>query len=561
MRAFLITTIYCFILWVPSISRAQHGYWQWAHTGADQGLSETNKVATDNVGNVYATGSFTGEIKLGSTTLVSSGKADVFIAKYDPAGKVLWARSLGGPEEDAGVGIAVDTSGNIYVTGSYVDTLTDGNIVIKGFGSKDIFLAKYNSIGGMSWIKRAGGVYEENVADVCIDNQEHIIICGTFGTYPASPTPDTALAYFENDTLFAYKGTELFIVKYDYSGNVLWSKALGGENNTGIVGSINVDKYDNITIGGAFSNYLVLDHITLISNAVGFVVSDMFVAKLNSVGQVIWAHNVSGNKSWGQQTGGAIWWGYVACNDAGDVYITGSYLDCDMIFPTVTLKSTGSSNIYIAKYSASGTFQWAKKPFDAFSFAWGITATDKDEVYITGDFKNVVAIGNNTLISAGADDVFIGKYDANGNDIWGVSGGGEGRDYSRSIATGKDGRLYIGGGFNSGAATFGSHFISSGNDYNMFVAAYHGFPTGVSDNAVAAAFSVYPNPVYEHLIVEGAAQGTIVQLFNVMGQEVLHATITKHTETFSTAQLLPGMYFLTLTDAQGNKETRRIVKQ
>ncbi len=95
----------------------------------------------------------------------------------------------------------------------------------------------------------------------------------------------------------------------------------------------------------------------------------------------------------------------------------------------------------------------------------------------------------------------------------------------------------------------------------MFVAAYHGFPTGISGNSVAADFSVYPNPVDEQLFVESTVQGATVQLFNVMGQEVLHAIITKHTETFSTAQLLPGMYVLTLTDAQGNKETRLIVKQ
>lgn len=89
-----------------------------------------------------------------------------------------------------------------------------------------------------------------------------------------------------------------------------------------------------------------------------------------------------------------------------------------------------------------------------------------------------------------------------------------------------------------------------------------GRPTNISTKITTLSdVKVYPNPTDKHLVIEGASQGTTVQLFNLVGQQVWQSGITKRMETINTSQLLPGVYILSLTDVQGNKETRRIVKR
>ena len=91
-----------------------------------------------------------------------------------------------------------------------------------------------------------------------------------------------------------------------------------------------------------------------------------------------------------------------------------------------------------------------------------------------------------------------------------------------------------------------------------------GRPTGFGNKMAAKNVSdikVYPNPTDKHLIIEGAANGTVVQLLNVMGQEVYKGIANQQMTTVNTSQLVPGVYILNLTDIKGNKDTRRIVKQ
>lgn len=140
-------------------------------------------VSVDLAGNSYVTGEFEDSGMFGATTHNSKGKLDIFVAKLDPSGKFLWAKS-GGRAVDHGAGIAVDKSGNSYVTGSfsYLGDATFGSIKANGNGISNIFVAKVDTKGNYLWVKSAGGANRRNYGrGIVRDCAGNIYVTGDFG--------------------------------------------------------------------------------------------------------------------------------------------------------------------------------------------------------------------------------------------------------------------------------------------------------------------------------------------------------------------------------------------
>ncbi len=142
----------------------------WAVKGGGTGTDEPNAITTDDSGNVYVTGFFTGTATFGAATLVSTGGRDVFVVKYNATGVVQWARRGGSVGNEAGNGIAVDASRNIYITGSYSDSTKFGSLAkLTPAGESDIFLVQYNSSGTEQWSKSIGGVGSDISSGIAVD--------------------------------------------------------------------------------------------------------------------------------------------------------------------------------------------------------------------------------------------------------------------------------------------------------------------------------------------------------------------------------------------------------
>jgi len=140
-----------------SITHAQDFVWakQMGGTRFDYGEA----VAVDSSGNTYATGIFEGTSTFGSSILNSAGFQDIFVEKLAPDGAVQWAKRMGGTlSNDEGHGIAVDASGNVYVTGRFAATADFGPYVLTSAGnSYDGFVVKLDPNGAVQWAKRMGG--------------------------------------------------------------------------------------------------------------------------------------------------------------------------------------------------------------------------------------------------------------------------------------------------------------------------------------------------------------------------------------------------------------------
>ena len=184
-----ITTIILII--VVSINAiAQAPSWVWAKSAGNMWYEEGAAIALDASGNTYITGFYSEfnptpyTISFGVATVTSVLGNDMFVAKYDPLGALVWVRSAGGSGDDRGKGIAVDASGNVYVTGQFSSSsMVLDTITISTTAGNDAFIAKYNSSGDILWAKKAGGSDDDRANAVSVDASGNSYVAGFFQTF------------------------------------------------------------------------------------------------------------------------------------------------------------------------------------------------------------------------------------------------------------------------------------------------------------------------------------------------------------------------------------------
>jgi hypothetical protein len=295
-------------------------------------------ISTDLIGNIYLTGSFSSPtLTIGSTVLTNVGNGwDVFIAKYDSSGNAIWAKSAGGNWDIHSTSITTDMNCNVYITGYFHNSASFDSIILTSSGYSDIFIAKYNSSGDVLWAKSAGGSISECANSITTDNVGYIYITGVF--YSHQITFDSITV-----TNTDIENCDIFIAKYNSSGNVIWAKSAGGGNNDASH-DISTDADGNVYITGAFwSPQITFDSIMLTN--MGY--DNCYIAKYDSSGNIQWAKRPDGD--------GASASGIVTVLNS-NVYITGSFTGL-LIFGDDTLINNPlySPDVFVAKLSGSGS--------------------------------------------------------------------------------------------------------------------------------------------------------------------------------------------------------------
>jgi hypothetical protein len=185
-------------------------------------------VAMDAVGNVFITGLFEGSVDFGGGTLVGSGSADIFLAKYDAGGNHLWSKWFGGSAYDFGSSVAVDGSGNVVVGGAFQGSVDFGESL--SAGSYDGFVARYAPNGSHLWSQRFGGIDIDQAGDVAVDGLGNMYVCGSF----------RATVNLGGGNLISAGVDDVLLAKYGANGLHLWSDRYGGVGSD-VANSIAVD--------------------------------------------------------------------------------------------------------------------------------------------------------------------------------------------------------------------------------------------------------------------------------------------------------------------------------
>ena len=524
---------------------AQTSNWLWV-TGGCGAEDYGNSISLDSNGNCYVTGYFKPPfIYLGNDTLTGSTSYNFrfYIVKYDNSGNELWAKTVGGNCNSWGTGIKTDAHGNCYVTGYFDNSaiIIFGSDTLSSAGSSgplNFFIAKYDSLGNVLWAKTANGTINQSMGNgpsINIDVNGNVYVTGTFGNNPIINT-----ITFSNVILTGFGKSDIFIVKYDSSGNVLWAKCVGGSNNDFGTG-ISLDANGNSYITGYFgSTTLAFDSITVTNNSNGN--SIIFVAKYDSLGNVIWAKS-SGTYSCLKPS--------ISIDANGNSYITGFFNTNYAVFGNITLTNVCDESIFIVKFDSLGNVVWAKSAGGVSTDsdeAHSIITDAKGNSYVTGFFQGMLTFGNTAVLtSTGSLDIFVAKYDSSGNVLWVQKAGGDDNDVGNGISIDANGNSYITGYCYSSYAIFGnSGWANCGNTNNsiVFVAKLKNVTIGITEvNNLANKVNVFPNPTNGCFILSVPPETKEIHILNSLGQIMENVTVDNQT-ILNFEIIKSGIYFI-----------------
>ncbi|HTN85002.1 MAG TPA: hypothetical protein VL242_14990 [Sorangium sp.] len=201
-------------------------------------------VASDREGGVVATGTFNGSADFGTGPKTSAGGTDMFIVKYDSSGVPLWCNTYGDAANQSGYATAVDSTGNVFVIGYFLGSMTFGADELHSEGGYDVFVGKLDGDGVPVWGKRFGGAGDEFGAHVAIDSEDNVVVTGSF----AGPMD------LGGGALTRSTGSDIFIAKLDgMTGDHLWSHSAGGTYNE-FGNAVAVDDLDHTIMTGGFGS-------------------------------------------------------------------------------------------------------------------------------------------------------------------------------------------------------------------------------------------------------------------------------------------------------------------
>ena len=467
-------------LYLSNSMRAQDPTFEWATSIGSTEYDISWSITTDASGNVYTTGEFRDTADLdhgpGINNIISNGARDIFIQKLDANGNLIWAKGIGSIGDEIGRSITTDALGNVYVTGIFTGSPVDfdpgpGTKWLYSNGGYDAFILKLDSNGNFVWAKSIGSTLSQFGNSITTDALGNVYTTGIFNnTVDFDPGPGTF-------NLTA-AGVHTFIQKLDANGDFIWAIDMGlYDIITNIYDrpSIAIDPSGNIYTTGHFEDTVDLDPGPGVSNFISKGFYDIFIQKLDTDGNFLWAKQMGGSNS---DVGRSI-----TTDASGNVYTTGYFhytVDFDPGVGTFNLTTAGSnhnSDIFIQKLDANGNFIWAKNLGSTSSdIGFSITTDASENVYTTGYFMQTTDFdpgpGVSNLISSGNQDIFIQKLDANGDFIWAKGMGSIGLDYGYSIITDASGNVYTTGHFTTttdfdpGPGTFN---LTSNGTWDCFI--------------------------------------------------------------------------------------------
>jgi len=387
-----------------------------------------NSVAIDASGNIYIAGGIESKsLTLGSVILKKPTKLYNcnFLAKFDANGNALWAIS-----DTIGYinSLVLDASQNIYVAGRLNDR---------------VYIAKYNTNGNKLWSKSPGGddtKATDAATKIVLDGLGNIYVTGLF----------KSKITFDSTILLNERSTEIFLVKYDNNGNLIWAirpffSKKGGLDGLNYLHSIAVDNSGNVLATGVFySNTIAFGSTILTNNTTGLMNgATIFLAKYDAKGNVIWAKSAGGKKSDFPYS--------VAVDASENVYIAGSFKSDIINIDSTTLtkgnKNPGHGNAFIAKYDKNGNVLWAKGvEGDLNDKEKSIIVDISVNIFMTGLFSSKnLSFGSTTLTNTKSNvfDAFLAKYDGNGNVLWAKNTGGVSNDVAETISLNASGNPYL----------------------------------------------------------------------------------------------------------------------
>ena len=368
-------------------------------------------VAIDSSDNIYITGTSQGTNLFGKNA-TSGTTDDIFVAKLNSSGVVQWVYTAGGTGRDRGRKIALDSSGNIYVVGYYQNTVDFGGGNVTSNGSWDAFILKLNSSGTFQWVKSYGGSTGNDLGrDVVVDSNDNVIMLGTFRGTVNFDSGDGGgeVNYTSNDY-------DVFLIRLNSSG--IWQSVWRTENSGSADGRALAIDSNNVTyLTGSFSGTVKFgDDTYTAANS-----NDLFIHKIDTYTLGALQPTYTSNIDTTQKAKG------ISVDSSGNIYATGTFQNT-VNFGGGNITTSGK-DIYLLKLNSSLAFQWVKRFATddgeaGQAFGTAIAIDDDGNVYSVGQIGGNYNLGGQAVVSGSNNDAYIVKYDSSGTFQWSKTFGG-----------------------------------------------------------------------------------------------------------------------------------------
>ncbi len=407
---------------------------EWANAITSSFSIQPTGLAIDPAGFLYVTGCFDRTAEFGATHLgtLAPGYPDVFLAKYDLKGGLLWAKRYGGNSGTRASGVVVGRMGSVFLCGGYGPSTTLGDFFLPGGGPVQLWVAGLDGSGEVQWARAAGTMTGlTTLPKLAIDPGDNLFAAGGF--VDAMSFPQGAYASVTNTVCTT---NQVLVAQTDWLTNVL------------CLTNFNVDPIE-VTC----SNVLTAQTSYVLSNSVGCVTvpalsnlngsfdleglpggqSAMFLAKYDSGGKCLWARGGGGTAT------------DLAVATNGEVYVTGTMQYPNFGKPYYSaifdgIEITGKNDCFLAKFDSSGGLVWAINEGGS-SVALG----PDGDVYATSTLGSTRTFAGRTFTASGYQDIFVSRYDSagNGRSAWQI--GDMQGEMAGDIAVDRSGTIMVAG--------------------------------------------------------------------------------------------------------------------
>ncbi|MCK6590299.1 MAG: SBBP repeat-containing protein, partial [Polyangiaceae bacterium] len=423
---------------------------QWSKGYGDGAGQYVHGTAVDSAGNVLVTGSFAGTVDFGGGPLTSSGGNDVFVAKFDANGQHIWSKKFGAAQEQSGRSIATDAAGNVYVTGNFIGSVNFGGGALGSDACcffEDMFLMKLDAQGNFVWAKDFGDGAAQTARAVVSDAQGNIVMVGDF----------QGDVNFGGGVISAagVGGIDIFVAKFTSAGAHVWSKAYGDAADQSAE-EVVLDAAGNVIITGNAGG--VIDFGTGPLTATGTKAA--LVAKLSAGGDAMWA------SLYGAEARGLG----VDVDAAGKVAVAGAFKGTIDLGGGSLAGGGSNDTVFVALFDAQGKHTWSHAYGSGSAQGTSVAIDGKGKAIVGGTFSGAIDFGGSKLTSAGGFDAFLVKLDSVGCHVFSGQFGNEVYQGTQTVTLDASGNIVIAGNF-AGTADFGAGVLTAAGD-DIFVAKF-----------------------------------------------------------------------------------------
>ena len=560
MKLFRITLLLVIVvITLCSTTRVLAQQWAWADQTGHNGIELTEAMAIDDQGNVYVVGTFTSAaISFGSHNLFKVSPlfplTDLFVVKYDPSGNVLWAKSAGGTEDDYALACTALPNGDVCVAGYYRSaSITFGSTQLNNLNNPygDYFIVRYAADGSVVWAKDSNGNSSDAIIGLQSDTEGNIYATGHF-TSAEINFGSTQLTNFNAPKM------DVFIVKFNGDGNVVWAKSFGGAGDEA-GNAIAIDKEGNIFLTGDFSSpFMTLGNINLQNDYPDH--HDLFITKLNSAGDFLWAKSAGGvDEDFGLA---------VQADVSSNVFLGGYFKSPALQFGNKTISNPGNpyGEIYLVKYDTNGNVGWAQSyGSDSSDGLLAMTLGPEGDIYFTGQFSSEQIIFGNTVLDNSnpiSQEIIVVHVSAiSGIPVSAVSVSNIGDDVGTAIAVSAQKEIYVAGQFTSDELSFGDYDLTNAGISDLFVSKL-GELVNIEEQFAINDITLSPNPSHDQVILKCTFPLTDIKITLISSTGHVLRTIQGNdgNEVVLKRDQLPnGVYVVQLLKSNKAIATRKII--